>query len=123
MEKKTGVGRGIIGNCGRVREMIFCFLATESWLSQYQNPKSVRAEVYKAMVVRKAMYLPMNNALSIACVWGYGAMAARLTPDQKVQSSNLCALKYCMLCRRRMYMSRMCSGSRSAAAPGCPHGG
>ena len=33
-----------------------------------------------------------NKPLSIALVRGYGATAARLTPDQKVGSSNLSAL-------------------------------
>ena len=31
--------------------------------------------------------------------WGYGATAARLTPDQKVGSSNLSALIFCWLSR------------------------
>ena len=34
---------------------------------------------------------------------GYGATAARLTPDQKVASSNLSALNECSLCTLREF--------------------
>ena len=48
-------------------------------------------------------FFPMLN-LYLFAKWGYGATVARLTPDQKVRSSNLSALKCCVVVRVRACM-------------------
>ena len=48
-------------------------------------------------------------------MWGYGATVARLTPDQKVGSSNLSALRACLCCRSLAAWPVICASSTYGA--------